>query len=80
MSEATISQMLSLTIDGETVAVPAGTTLYDAALQAGTELPVLCHDPKFNPVAVCRMCVVEVGRRNCHPGQKDRGKQEPKTE
>jgi formate dehydrogenase major subunit len=60
MSEATISQMLSLTIDGETVAVPAGTTLYDAALQAGTELPVLCHDPKLNPVAVCRMCVVEV--------------------
>ena len=34
MSEATISQMLTLTIDGETVEVPAGTSLYDAALQA----------------------------------------------
>ncbi len=60
MSEATATQMLTLTIDGEIVEVPAGTTLYDAAKQAGTALPVLCHDPKFDPVAVCRMCVVEV--------------------
>ncbi len=61
MSEATVTQkMLTLTIDGETVAVPTGTTLYDAAVQAGTDLPILCHDPKFDPVAVCRMCVVEV--------------------
>ncbi len=60
MSEATVTQMLTLTIDGETVEVPAGTTLYDAAVRAGTELPVLCHDPKLDPVAVCRMCVVEV--------------------
>lgn len=60
MSEATVTQMLSLTIDGEIVEVPAGTTLYNAAKQVGTELPVLCHDPKFDPVAVCRMCVVEV--------------------
>lgn len=60
MSEATISQTLTVTIDGQPVEVPAGATLYDAAKQAGMELPVLCHDPNLDPVAVCRMCVVEV--------------------
>ncbi len=63
MSDATISQTLTVTIDGQPVEVPAGTTLYDAAVQAGTDLPVLCHDPNLDPVAVCRMCVVEVEGR-----------------
>ncbi len=60
MSEAAISQMLTVQIDGVPVEVPVGATLYDAAKLAGTDLPVLCHDPKLDPVAVCRMCVVEV--------------------
>ncbi len=49
-----------LTIDGRAVEVPAGTSLFDAARAAGTEVPALCHEPKLRPVGVCRMCVVEV--------------------
>jgi NADH dehydrogenase/NADH:ubiquinone oxidoreductase subunit G len=60
MSDATVASTITVTIDGHQVAVPPGTTLYDAALRAGITIPVLCHSPKLQPVAVCRMCVVEV--------------------
>ncbi|MBI2153986.1 MAG: formate dehydrogenase subunit alpha [Candidatus Rokubacteria bacterium] len=52
-----------LTIDGRKVSVPEGTTIWEAARQAGIEIPVLCHDPRLRPVGVCRMCVVDVGER-----------------
>ena len=51
---------ISLTINGASVEVETGTSLYDAAQQAGHSIPTLCHDPKLRPVGVCRMCVVEV--------------------
>src|SRR5919108_2497065 len=60
MPEATATQTLTVTIDGTKVEVPPGTTLYNAAKQAGIDLPVLCHAPQLTPVAVCRVCVVEV--------------------
>ncbi len=60
MPEATATSTLTVTIDGVAVTVTPGTTLYDAAQQAGIDIPVLCHSPKLQPVAVCRMCVVEV--------------------
>ncbi len=63
MSRALPVQTLTLTIDGQTVSVPAGTTIWQAARQAGMEIPVLCHDPNLSPVGVCRMCVVDVGER-----------------
>ncbi|MFR9800930.1 formate dehydrogenase subunit alpha [Pseudonocardia sp. RS010] len=50
-------------IDGHTVTVPEGTTIYDAARQAGVDIPVLCHDERYDPVGVCRMCVVDTGGR-----------------
>ena len=60
MSEAAVSPMLTVIIDGIQVTVPSGTTLYDAAQRAGIDVPVLCHSPHLQPVAVCRVCVVEV--------------------
>ena len=51
---------LTLRIDGQSVTVPEGTTVWDAARQAGIEVPVLCHDERLEPVGVCRMCVVEI--------------------
>jgi formate dehydrogenase major subunit len=57
------SQTVTLIIDGHTVSVPVGTTIYDAAQQADIEIPVLCHEPRLRPVGVCRMCVVDVGER-----------------
>src|SRR6266403_961433 len=60
MPDATTTPTITVTIDGTQVAVPPGTTLYDAARSAGIDIPVLCHSPQLQPVAVCRMCVVEV--------------------
>ena len=54
---------VSLTIDGREITVPEGTTIWAAAKDAGIEIPVLCHDERYDPVGVCRMCVVDVGAR-----------------
>ena len=54
---------VTCTIDGIEVTVPNGTTIYTAAKQAGIEIPVLCHDERYDPVGVCRMCAVDVGGR-----------------
>ncbi|MFG2075219.1 formate dehydrogenase subunit alpha [Nonomuraea maritima] len=50
-------------IDGQAVTVPEGTTIYDAAKQVGVDIPVLCHNERYDPVGVCRMCVVDTGGR-----------------
>ena len=54
---------VTCTIDGIEVTVPSGTTIYTAAKEAGIEIPVLCHDERYDPVGVCRMCAVDVGGR-----------------
>src|SRR6186997_2922555 len=54
---------VSCTIDGTEVTVPAGTTIYTAAKGAGIDIPALCHDERYDPVGVCRMCVVDTGGR-----------------
>ena len=51
---------VSLTIDGEDVTVPEGTTLIDACAKVGKEIPTLCYLETLRPVNVCRLCVVEV--------------------
>ena len=57
------ARTVTLCIDGQELTVPEGTTIYDAAKSAGIEIPVLCHDERYDPVGVCRMCVVDVGAR-----------------
>ena len=54
------SRTVTLTIDGRSIAAPAGATIWEAARAAGIDIPTLCHDPKLEPVAVCRVCVVDV--------------------
>ncbi len=56
----TAVKTVTLVIDGRSVTVPEGTSVWDAAKSTGIQIPVLCHDPRFKPVGVCRMCVVEV--------------------
>ena len=51
---------VTLTIDGREVTAPEGATIWQAAKAAGIDIPVLCHNERFDPVGVCRMCVVEV--------------------
>src|SRR5687768_3556564 len=60
---ATAVRTVSATIDGREVTVAEGTTIYDAAKAGGIDIPVLCHDERYDPVGVCRMCVVDVGAR-----------------
>ena len=57
------ARTVTLSIDGQELSVPDGTTILDAAKSVGIEIPVLCHDERYDPVGVCRMCVVDVGAR-----------------
>jgi NADH-quinone oxidoreductase subunit G len=57
-----MSKQVTLKIDGIQVTAPEGTGLVDAAKMAGIDIPVFCHHPKLEPVGMCRMCLVEIGR------------------
>jgi len=57
-----IKNLVSLTIDGQQVTVPAGTLIVNAAKKIGIDIPVFCYHPKMEPVGMCRQCLVEVGR------------------
>ncbi|HUL17306.1 MAG TPA: 2Fe-2S iron-sulfur cluster-binding protein, partial [Terriglobales bacterium] len=60
---ATPPRMIDLAIDGRSVSVPAGTTVFDAARMSGIAIPTLCHLQNQTPVGVCRVCVVDTGAR-----------------
>lgn len=56
--------LVTLTIDDQEVKAPKGTTILQAAKQAGIDIPTLCFLKDINEVGDCRMCIVEVeGRR-----------------
>ena len=57
-----MSKQVTLTIDGKQVTAPEGTLVADAAKMVGIDIPVFCHHPKLEPVGMCRMCLVEIGR------------------
>jgi Fe-S-cluster-containing hydrogenase component 2 len=59
----------NIVVDLEGRTTPRYTTIYDAARklyveQIGDEkkipIPVLCHQPHMSPVAVCRLCIVQI--------------------
>jgi len=51
---------IELTIDGQAVTVPAGSTILEACRAQGIDTPTLCYLENLTPVNVCRVCVVEV--------------------
>jgi CRP-like cAMP-binding protein/NAD-dependent dihydropyrimidine dehydrogenase PreA subunit len=55
--------LVDITIDGQPVRVPAGTSVFDAARMNGIAIPTLCHLQNETPVGVCRLCVVDTGAR-----------------
>ncbi len=67
---------VALTIDGQLVSVPPGTTIFDASRLHRIAIPTLCHQQNQAPVGVCRVCVVDCGERaytaacvrECEPG------------
>jgi formate dehydrogenase major subunit len=57
-------KIVTLTIDGEPVSVPAGTSVMAAAMVLGTQIPKLCATDSLEPFGSCRLCLVEIeGRR-----------------
>ncbi len=55
---------VTLSIDGETVQVSAGTSVMAAAMTLGTKIPKLCATDSLEPFGSCRLCLVEIeGRR-----------------
>ena len=55
--------MVNLIIDGKEISVKEGTTILQAALQNGIDIPTLCFLKEINEVGDCRMCIVEVEGR-----------------
>ncbi|MGI6357820.1 MAG: NADH-dependent [FeFe] hydrogenase, group A6 [Bacillota bacterium] len=61
-------EQVTLTINGQSVTVPKGSTVLAAAKQAGFHIPTLCYMKDLNEVGACRVCVVEVeGMRGVQP-------------
>jgi formate dehydrogenase major subunit len=58
---------VTLEIDGNTVTVPAGTSLMRAAVDAGIQVPKLCATDSLEPFGSCRLCLVEIEGRKGYP-------------
>ena len=56
----TVTDLVTLTIDGVQVSVPKDTLVIRAAEQIGTHIPRFCDHPLLAPVGACRQCLVEV--------------------
>jgi NADH-quinone oxidoreductase subunit G len=54
------TDLVTLTIDGVQVSVPAGTLVIRAAEQVGVQIPRFCDHPLLDPVGACRQCLVDV--------------------
>ena len=54
-----MTETIQIVIDGAEVEVAQGTTLLEAAQEAGTSVPVLCYSSSTTANGLCRLCVVE---------------------
>lgn len=52
-------EMITLTINGQTVQAPKNATILEAARSAGIHIPTLCYHPELATEGACRLCVVE---------------------
>jgi formate dehydrogenase major subunit len=58
---------VTLEIDGQSVTVPAGTSLMRSAIEAGISVPKLCATDCLEGFGSCRMCLVEIEGRRGYP-------------
>ena len=58
---------VSLTIDGQAVQVPAGTSVMRAAAMAGINIPKLCATDSLEAFGSCRLCLVQIDGRRGFP-------------
>ena len=52
--------MINIEIDGKKIAAESGSTVIQAAHQAGIAIPHFCYHKKLSVAANCRMCLVQV--------------------
>jgi len=55
---------VTLTINGQKVTVPRGTTVYNAAQKIGVGIPIFCYHDRMPPFGACRVCLVQVEKMN----------------
>ena len=50
--------MINLTINGNQITVREGSTVLQAAMVAGYEIPTMCYLEQCGPITSCMVCVV----------------------
>ena len=53
-------ETVTLSIDGRQISVPKGTTVLQAAIEAGISIPYYCYHPGLGIDASCRVCLVKI--------------------
>ena len=72
-----MKKIITLKIDDKEIKTEEGTTILEAAKQAGVEIPTLCYLEGLEPYGACRICSVEIERRGrsrivaacCYPAE-----------
>jgi bidirectional [NiFe] hydrogenase diaphorase subunit len=59
-----MSDVLTLTIDGQAVAGSENQTILEVAEENGIDIPTLCHLDGITDRGACRLCVVEIAGSN----------------
>ena len=65
--ESSAAEQVTLTIDGQEVTVPAGTSIMRAAMDARIRIPKLCATDTLDAFGSCRVCLVEIEGRTGTP-------------
>ncbi|MBT0963469.1 formate dehydrogenase subunit alpha [Denitromonas iodatirespirans] len=61
------AEQITVSIDGQTVTVPAGTSVMRAAALVDTPIPKLCATDSLEPFGSCRLCLVEIDGKRGYP-------------
>ncbi|MFZ1922502.1 MAG: formate dehydrogenase subunit alpha, partial [Xanthobacteraceae bacterium] len=61
--KAKSEKTVTLTVDGQQVTVPEGTSIMRAAMELGTQIPKLCATDMVDAFGSCRLCLVEIEGR-----------------
>ena len=64
---STLVDRVSLTIDGQSVSVPKGTSVMRAAALLGRKIPKLCATDSLQAFGSCRLCLIEIEGRSGTP-------------
>ena len=61
------TQYVTLEIDGREITVPEGTSIMNAAMQLGIQIPKLCATDSLDAFGSCRLCLCEIEGRKGTP-------------